>query len=74
MAKRMLEWKKQLSAIADNPDYIEQNIKAIQIELQHQHPDTKYLASKVRNIKTWLGEIDLARERAFQKARMRKVF
>jgi len=54
----MLYWKKKLKEVADNPNYIEQNIKAIQKELKKQHPDTAYMRQKVRNIELWLGEID----------------
>lgn len=60
----MLTWKAELKAVGDNPNYIEEQIKAIQLELKLNRPNTSYLASKVNNINVWLVEIDLAKDRA----------
>lgn len=69
----MLAWKQNLKAVADNPDYIELQISAIEEELKSNRPDTKYLRSRVRNIEEWLGEIDLAERRAIERQRMKKM-
>lgn len=58
MTKKMLAWKKSLKAVADNPDYIEWNIEAIQKELELQNPDTAYLRQKAKNILLWIDEIN----------------
>jgi len=68
-----LAWKKNLTAIMDNPNFIELQIEAIETELKSNRPDTRYLRSKVRNIGEWLGEIDLAERRAIERKRMKKV-
>jgi hypothetical protein len=62
----MLQWKKDLKAVLDNPDYIEEKIEAIQKELTHENPNTNYLREKVASINKWLGEIDLARKRKLE--------
>ena len=66
-------WKRNLSAVGDNPDYIELQIKAINKELKKDVVDTAYLHSKVKNIDKWLAEIDLANERADQDAEKYKA-
>jgi mRNA-degrading endonuclease YafQ of YafQ-DinJ toxin-antitoxin module len=54
----MKKWKKDLKAVADNPNFIEENIKAIKKELKHNYPQPRYLREKVRNINTWIDEIE----------------
>jgi len=66
----MLTWKQELQAVMDNPDYIEENIKAVQEELKHERPNTEYLRSKIRNMELWTHEIDLAADRARERAEM----
>lgn len=51
-------WRKSLSEVADNPDWIKMNIEAIETELQYNNPDTAYLRQKLKNISTWIDEID----------------
>jgi hypothetical protein len=54
----MRKWKKDLRAVADNPNFIEENIKAIKKELKHNYPQPSYLREKTRNINTWIDEIE----------------
>lgn len=68
-----LQWKKNLKRVGDNANYIELNIYAITKELKKNNPDTKYLRSKVNSINEWLGEIDLARERANKNFKLRRI-
>jgi len=63
----ILQWKKDLKAVMDNPDYIEEKIGAIQKELKKENPNTDYLREKVRSINHWLDEIDLAKKRSLDK-------
>jgi hypothetical protein len=72
MPKTQLIWKRQLKNIHDNPNYIEENIKAIQHELKNNQPSTAYLRQKVNNIELWISEIELAAQRAKMK-RLSKV-
>jgi hypothetical protein len=58
-----LQWKRNLKAVMDNPNYIEEKIGAIQKELQKNDPNTDYLREKVKLIEKWLDEIDLAKKR-----------
>jgi hypothetical protein len=67
-----LKWKKNLKAVGDNANWIEQNMVAIAKELKKSQPDTGYLRSKVKNIGEWLDEIDLANRRA-SSSRLKKV-
>ena len=72
-SKYKRQWKKNLKAVGDNAQYIEQNMVAIANELKKNDPDTKYLHSKVRNIGDWLHEIDLAKERESRRRKICKV-
>jgi hypothetical protein len=68
MEEKKLAWKRELSAVMDNPDWIEEKMDAIKMELKKEHPDTRYLREKIKSMETWTHEIDLAHERARQRA------
>lgn len=67
----MLAWKKELSNVMDNPNWIEEKMDAIKLELKKEHPDTRYLREKIKSIEQWTHEIDLAHHRA--RERMKRV-
>lgn len=60
----MLAWKRELKDVMDNPDYIEEKMKAMKAMLKRQHPDTAYLREKIAQMNEWTHEIDLAHKRA----------
>ncbi|RLG27216.1 hypothetical protein DRN76_00005 [Methanosarcinales archaeon] len=64
---KMLEWKKNLIAVADNPDYIEEQWVAIKKELGRERPETSYLRQKMKLMLEWTDEIDLADHQARMK-------
>lgn len=55
--ERLVAWKQSLKVVADNPNYIEENIAAIQMELKKDNPDIGYLREKTRRINEWIDEI-----------------
>lgn len=61
---KMLQWKKNLKAVGDNPNYIEDKIASIQKELKKDRPWTPYLREKAEKILEWIDEIELAEKRA----------
>lgn len=69
----MLQWKANLKAVGDNPDYIEDKIASIQKELKKDRPFTPYLREKAEKILEWVDEIDLAERRARERAKMKRV-
>lgn len=62
--KKKLAWKRELSDVMDNPDYIEEKVKAMLSELKREHPNTAYLREKLMQMNEWTHEIDLAHKRA----------
>lgn len=62
------QWKHNLSMVGDNPDYIEEQIKSIETELIKDNPDTDYMRGKIKSMSVWMDEIDLAKERAGDRA------
>lgn len=50
-------WKQSLKEVADNPDYIFQEMDAIKDELKMDNPDPSYMKEKVRHINDWIDEI-----------------
>jgi hypothetical protein len=57
MAKE-LEWKRSLRSVADNPDYIFEEMKGMSKELHHNNPSIEYLREKHRHIGQWIDEIE----------------
>jgi hypothetical protein len=51
-------WKTSLRDVADNPDWIFDNMDAMKKELNHDNPDMSYLREKYRHIGEWLDEIE----------------
>jgi hypothetical protein len=51
----------------DNPNYIEEQMVAINKELKEENPDTSYLREKIEKMERWTHEIDLAEKRAKEK-------
>lgn len=51
-------WKQSLRAVADNPDWIFENLHAIEKELQYDNPSIAYLREKHRHIGEWIDEIE----------------
>lgn len=60
----MLAWKKELSDVMDNPDWIEEKMRDIKEILESEHPDTNRLREKIKSMEQWTHEIDLAHDRA----------
>jgi len=50
-------WKKSLKEVADNPDYIFEEMDALKKELKYDNPDPSYMKEKVRHIDQWVDEI-----------------
>jgi len=50
-------WKQSLRDVADNPDYIFQEMDALRKELQKDNPDPAYMMEKARHIQQWIEEI-----------------
>lgn len=61
---RVRTWKKELSAVGDNPEFIEHSISDIELQLIRDRPDTHLLRESARHISQWADEIDLAQRRA----------
>ena len=55
-----LRYKKRLSQMGDNPNYMEIQIKAIEKELTKDRPNTDYLQEKIDKMTKWLREIKIA--------------
>jgi len=51
-------WKKSLRAVADNPDWIFENMNAIEKELKYDNPNISYLREKHAHIGEWIDEIE----------------
>lgn len=66
--KRLLIWKQNLKDVMDNPDYIEEQMGHINKELSRDSPDTISMRKSTRRMNEWFDEIDLANERARDKA------
>jgi hypothetical protein len=55
--KKEPAWKQSLREVADNPEYIYQEMEALKKELEMNNPDPSYMKEKVRHIDQWVEEI-----------------
>ena len=51
-------WKKSLRDVADNPDWIFEQMDAIKKELEKDNPSIDYLKAKHKEVGVWIGEIE----------------
>ena len=58
IVKKEQSWKKSLREVADNPNWIFENLDAIKKELNYDNPNISYLREKHRHIGEWIDEIE----------------
>lgn len=56
--KKEQAWKQSLRDVADNPNWIYQQMESIKLELEKDNPDPSYLREKHKHLGEWIDEID----------------